>query len=86
MPFMFSNNSREQRKLDSKARRAATRAGYSIVKSKVRPGGYRLLDPQRHMIIAGDQFDLSAGDVLRLIASLGDYRKRPGGRILKPPA
>jgi hypothetical protein len=70
MPFMLFNHSKERRNLESKARRTASAAGFSIVKSKVRPGGYRLIDRQRNIVIAGDQFDLSAEDVLRLIASL----------------
>ena len=67
---MISDNSRERRKLECKARRAASAAGFSIVKSKVRPGGYRLIDRRLHRTIAGEQFDLSAEEVLNLIASL----------------
>jgi hypothetical protein len=70
MPFMISNHGKEQHNLEAKARRAASAAGYSIFKSRVRPGGYRLVDRQRYIVIAGEHFDLSAEDVLRLVASI----------------
>ena len=77
MPFMLSNCSKARRNLESKARRAAFAAGFSIVKSKVRPGGYRLLDRERHIVIAGDQFGLSAEDVLKLVESWDSSNRRP---------
>ena len=68
MPFMISSCCKERHNLEAKARRAAAVAGCSIVKSKVRPGGYRLMDRKSHQVIAGDRFDLSAEDVLSLVA------------------
>jgi hypothetical protein len=55
---------------DSKARRAAARIGLEARKSRSRwdlmrnLGGYRLIDPNRNCIIAGERFDLSAADVI----------------------
>ncbi len=71
MPFMIANNSKQRRSLESKARRVAAAAGYSISKSKVRPGGYRLIDQRRKLVIGGERFDLSAEDVLAAIALVG---------------
>jgi len=62
-----TNNS-DSRSLDSKARRAAARAGLMAQKSRLRCGpsndlgGYRLVD--RNRIVAGERFDLTAGDVI----------------------
>lgn len=70
MPFMVASNSKQRIHLESKARRAAAAAGYSILKSKVRPGGYRLIDQRRSLVIAGERFTLSAEDVLRIIDRL----------------
>jgi hypothetical protein len=67
MPFMLASNCKQRKRLESKARRAAAAAGYSILKSKVRPGGYRLIDQSRNLVIAGERFTLSAEDVLRII-------------------
>ena len=64
---MPTNNS-DSRSLDSKARRAAARAGLMAQKSRLRCGppndlgGYRLVD--RNRIVAGERFDLTAGDVI----------------------
>jgi hypothetical protein len=71
MPFMIATSTRERKFLESKARRAAQAAGYSIHKSKVRPGGYRLIERGRNLVIAGDRFTLSAEDVLRIIGEIG---------------
>jgi len=65
MPFILARYSKQRKHLEAKARRAAAAAGYSILKSKVRPGGYRLIDQSRN--IAGERFTLSAEDVLRII-------------------
>jgi hypothetical protein len=70
MPFIVASNSKQRKHLESKARRAAAAAGYSILKSKVRPGGYRMIDPRRNLVIAGDRFTLTADDVLTIIARL----------------
>jgi hypothetical protein len=67
MPFILASNCKQRKLLESKARRAAAAAGYSILKSKVRPGGYRLIDQSRNLVIAGERFTLSAEDVLRII-------------------
>lgn len=67
MPFILARYSKQRKHLEAKARRAAAAAGYSILKSKVRPGGYRLIDQSRNLVIAGERFTLSAEDVLRII-------------------
>ena len=71
MPFIIASNSKQRKHLESKARRAAAAAGYSIRKSKVRPGGYRLIEQRRNLVIAGERFTLSAEDVLGIISRLG---------------
>ena len=76
MPFMIAINTRQRRLLESKARRAAEAAGYSIHKSKVRPGGYRLIERRRNLVIAGDRFTLSAEDVLKIVSQLVPVAKR----------
>jgi hypothetical protein len=68
MPFMIASNSKQRRSLESKARRVAAAAGYSISKSKVRPGGYRLIDQRGKLVVGGERFDLSAEDVLAAIS------------------
>jgi hypothetical protein len=70
MPFIIASNSKQKKQLESKARRAAAAAGYLIFKSKVRPGGYRLIEQRRNLVIAGERFTLSAEDVLRIIDRL----------------
>ncbi len=67
MPFILAENSKQRKQLEAKARRVAAAAGYSIFKSKVRRGGYRLIDQSRNLVIAGERFTLSAEDVLRII-------------------
>lgn len=70
MPFMIFDNSGTRRALDAKARRAAAAAGYALQKSKVRPGGYKVIERRRKVVVAGERFELSAEEVLQLIASL----------------
>jgi hypothetical protein len=70
MPLIVASNSKQRKHLESKARRAAAAAGYSILKSKVRPGGYRLIDLRRNLVTAGERFTLSDEDVLGIIARL----------------
>ena len=50
MPFILAENSKQRKQLEAKARRVAAAAGYSIFKSKVRPGGYRLIDQSRNLV------------------------------------
>jgi len=55
--------------VDSRLRRLATRNGYRLYKSRERTwhinnqGGYRIVDPDRNLCVAGVNFDLDPGDV-----------------------
>jgi hypothetical protein len=59
-----------ERAIDSRARRAARRAGLFATKSRGHSitadnlGGYMLLDGKRYFCIAGSRFDLTAEDVI----------------------
>jgi len=60
--------------LDSRARRAAKRAGLITRKGRWRAdtvdnrGGYRLLNPNSNWIVAGEGYDLAAEDVIEYCA------------------
>jgi hypothetical protein len=60
----------QERSLDQKARRAATRAGLVAQKSRAREscsnlGGFQIVDPNRNTIEAGERFDMAAEDVIQ---------------------
>jgi hypothetical protein len=58
--------------LESRARRAAKRAGYVARKSRWRRdsidnyGGFQIIDAHRNFVVAGTRYDLSAQDVIDL--------------------
>jgi hypothetical protein len=59
--------------LDSRARRAANRAGFMAVKSRNpesydNQGGYMLIEPNRNLCVAGLRYDLTAEDVIEYCA------------------
>jgi hypothetical protein len=66
--------------LESRARRAAQRAGLFAKKSRWRRGtvdnygGFTLINPQSNWIVAGERFDLSAQDVLEYCAEASHDR------------
>ena len=59
--------------MESRARRAARRAGWIARKGRARldtindRGGFRLIDPDTNTIVYGERFNLSAEDVLDLV-------------------
>lgn len=62
----------EEKELDSRARNAARKVGLKAVKSRKRHtnfdnyGGYMLVNTDNNSIEAGQKFDLSAEDVIRV--------------------
>lgn len=62
--------SNQSRRLDDRARRAAKRIGLLACKSRWRAGtsdnigGFQLLDPNRNWVLAGERFNLTAGQVI----------------------
>jgi hypothetical protein len=68
--------------LESRARRAAARAGLKARKSRWRQGsidnlgGFQLIDPIRNSIVLGERFDLSAVDVIEYCSNR--FRKAKG--------
>lgn len=60
----------QEKALESRARRAARRAGLRAVKSRRRVGSWEnqgefaLLDPQTRILVAGWNYDMSAEEVL----------------------
>jgi hypothetical protein len=59
----------KERALDFRARRAAYKAGFVVIKSRSRDGhenqgGYMLIDPSRNLPVAGSRYDLTAEDVI----------------------
>jgi hypothetical protein len=60
---------RMQKFLDSRARRAAKRAGLFAMKARGlrsvdNHGGYALIDPYYNCVVRGSRFDLSAEEVI----------------------
>ena len=64
--------------VESRARRAAARAGYILKKSRWRQGthdnlgDFKLIDPFLNAIVAGEHYDLSAEEALELIGADGE--------------
>jgi hypothetical protein len=67
--------SQSEAAVDARARRAAKRVSLLAKKSTWRPGtvdsrgGYRLLDPFRNSIVAGERYDLTADAVIDYCSS-----------------
>ncbi|MEM8768429.1 MAG: hypothetical protein AAGE43_13345 [Pseudomonadota bacterium] len=63
-------------KLDVRARKAAEAVGlkarrsYWRLGSKTNHGGFLLTDPQTHRVVAGEHYNLTPGDVIRICAEL----------------
>jgi hypothetical protein len=63
--------SREERRLEQRARRVAFKAGYTARKTRWRRnsienrGGFCITDPFCNAIIAGERFDLSPEEVIQ---------------------
>jgi hypothetical protein len=59
-----------QRVEDDRARRAARKMGLVARRSRWRTntidnqGGFRVIDPLNNLILAGERYDLTAGDVI----------------------
>jgi hypothetical protein len=66
------SNTREQKCLEARARRAARALGYRIRKSREWKrvpnldnfGGFMVIDVERNFVVAGSRFDMTAEDVL----------------------
>jgi hypothetical protein len=58
--------------MESRARRAAIRVGWTAVKSRWRRdthdnyGGFRIVDPDTDSVVYGEKFDLTPEDVIGL--------------------
>jgi hypothetical protein len=54
--------------LESRARRAARRAGYVARKSRRLSidnyGGFRIIEPRHNFVVAGSRFEMTAQDVI----------------------
>jgi hypothetical protein len=65
-----SNETRNTKQLDQRARRSAERVGLKAIKSRKRCtsidnyGGFMIIDPARNWVEAGNCFDLSADEVI----------------------
>lgn len=68
--------SSEEKNIESRARRAARRAGLLAVKSRQRAcvpnldnfGGFMLVDARSNFVVVGSHFELSAEDVIAYCA------------------
>lgn len=68
-PLAWEERQRECGVSDSRARRAAKRAGLTVRKSRRHQsldnfGGYMLVDPERNLVVAGSRFELTAQEVV----------------------
>ncbi len=69
-PQLLNNLTELPRRLDDKARREAVKVGLTALRARGRrattaiPGGFRLLDRDGNCV-AGDNYELSAEDVIR---------------------
>ncbi len=69
-PQLMNNLTELPRRLDDKARREAVKVGLTALRARGRrattaiPGGFRLLDRDGNCV-AGDNYELSAEDVIR---------------------
>ena len=69
----------QPRSIESRARRAARRAGLSMRRSRERDnvpnldnfGNFMLVDTECNCVVAGMRYDLTAEDVLAWVAKLG---------------
>ena len=82
------------RRLENGARRAAKRLGYKARKSREHSlhmnnlGGFRIVDPNRNCVVAGEKFNMSAEEVIawceeagrRVSLSITRSRGRSNGR------
>ena len=65
----------EERLRENRLRRRAQRLGLAIRKSRAQmlslnnQGGYRIIDPYRNWIVAGERFDLDLDDVEEFLQS-----------------
>jgi len=78
VPHCLGDDAEWTRSDEARARRVARKAGCVIHKSRSRPmpyssnkGGFMLLNGTTGFLIAGEYFDLSPDDVIRLCADLG---------------
>jgi hypothetical protein len=64
----------KEKNLETRARRAAERAGLMAKKSRKRTwcyndqGGFCLVEPERNIVVAGERYDFSAADVIEWCA------------------
>ena len=73
----------ESKALETRARRAARRAGYVARKSRRRLsidnyGGFLIIEPRRNFAVAGSRFEMTAQDVIDFCEERCDRQRKEG--------